>query len=48
MYKMIMDHYNSYNEDDFYIPDDYIEQSVENDEMSPKEAWFLQGWKSAY
>lgn len=45
MYRMIMDHYNE--DEDVYLAEEYVNQNVEDDEMSPSEAWFIKGWKKS-
>lgn len=44
---MIMEQYGD-ELDGNYLANDFINDSVDNDEMSHSEAWFLQGWKGAY
>lgn len=34
-------------ETDEYLSEEFIEESIEGDEISPTECWFIEGWKSA-
>ncbi len=48
MFKMIMGQYGDESDEEPYLPDEFINQCVDDDEMTPGEAWFLQGWREAY